>query len=174
MSKLNIGCGRRTLPGYVNADINGNLPNIDMVCELYSIPAEENLFEEVFASHCIEHVPIRLAQTALKEWYRVLQPGGLLIVDTPNIERNASMYLNGTWMNEFLRLPSQEQELCKLNGVPNKTLWLNFKIISSEHQYDTHYWNADGDLLLAFVKEAGFSSAQITQRDPSLIIRAVK
>lgn len=172
--KINIGCGHRTIPGYINCDINPNLPNIDLVCELDNIPVEPNTYDEVFASHVIEHVPFSRAKNALREWLRVLKPGGLLIADTPNVERNIRNYTDGRWIDDFEKLTPAEKEFCSFNGKPNRTLHLNFKIFSSDIQWDLHYANYDADLLVAFCLDAGFSKAEAVQFEPSLIVKAWK
>jgi hypothetical protein len=61
-----------------------------------------------------------------------------------------------------------------LNGEPNKTLWLNFKIFSSDAQWDVHFANYDANLLADLCYEAGFREAIVHQTEPSLIIRAIK
>ena len=164
------------MSGYVNADINANLPNIDLVCSLDAIPVADDTYTEIIASHCIEHVPIPTAKKALREWLRVLAPGGAVRIDTPNVHRNVSLYLrdNDDWLRDYNNLTPAERERLLLNGVPNKTLWLNFKMFSSEHLYDVHYWNADGDLLVDLCKEAGFARAEVTQTEPSLMVVATK
>lgn len=173
MPKLNIGCGHRTIEGYVNADINPELPNLDLICELDSIPAEDGTYSEVFASHCIEHLPVERAKKALREWLRVLAPGGIAVIDTPNIRRNATLYFDG-WMADFEILTPAEKEFCSLNGVPNRTLWLNFKVFSSPAKWDQHFWNADPELLTALCLDAGFERAEVAQYSPSLIVKAWK
>lgn len=170
--KLDIGCGSTMTPGYERADINPDYPALDYVCELDAIPVEDETFTEVRASHVIEHVPLeRVRSTVLKEWLRVLKPGGSVWIDTPNIERNAELYLSDDWRRDFDRLKPEEQERCTMNGEPNRTLWLNFKVFSSEHQYNIHFWNADPELLTALLTEAGFVDVIILQESPSVIVQ---
>jgi predicted SAM-dependent methyltransferase len=175
VNKLNIGCGHRTIEGYDNVDINSDLPNLTYVAPLDNIPKPDGYYDEVFASHCIEHVSFENGIKALREWYRILKDGGKVIIDTPNIERNIRLYLDGErWENDFYHLTPQEQERLMLNGEPNKTLWLNFKVFSTDHPYDTHYINYDGSLLTDVCKMVGFREASVVQVEPSLIVEAVK
>lgn len=173
--KLDIGCGNTITPGYERADINPDYPALNYICELDTIPVEDESFAEVRASHVIEHVPLeRVRSTVLKEWLRVLEPGGSVWIDTPNIERNTRLYLEYDWLGDFSVLKPEEQERCSLNGVPNAALWLNFKVFSSEHTWNIHYWNADPELLVALCLEAGFERVEVLQEDPSVIVRAWK
>ncbi len=172
--RLNIACGHRTMKGYDNVDINASLPNLTFIASMESIPVPDESYVEVFASHCLEHVPFQKGKICLREWLRVLKKDGLLIVDTPCLERNINLYINNTWQNDFNNLTPAEKEKCSFNHTPNKTLWLNFKIFSSDVQWDLHYANYDSDLLVKFCLDAGFSSAIVRQTDSSLIVHATK
>jgi SAM-dependent methyltransferase len=173
--RLEIGSGTRPRLGFDHCDINPELPDLQYVLDmdnLHEIP--DNSYGEVWTTHVIEHVSIARARIALKEWYRILRPGGMCHIDTPNIERNMRMYQDGTWVRDFNSLTPGEQAYCSLNGEPNKTLWLNFKIFSSDAQWDVHFANYDANLLADLCYEAGFREAIVHQTEPSLIIRAIK
>jgi hypothetical protein len=49
----------------------------------------------VVGFHVIEHIPRHTAPTVFKEAARVLVPGGLLILETPDIKGLCQMILNG-------------------------------------------------------------------------------
>jgi predicted SAM-dependent methyltransferase len=174
MPRINLGSGFNPLNGFDNCDINESCPNLSFVCDLTEIPKEDGYYDEAWSIHTIEHFSIPNAKKALLEWYRILKPGGMLHVDTPNLERNVGLYLHGDWMRDFNTLLPIEQEALMLNGQPNKTLWVNFKMFSTPTQFDTHFWNADEELLQALCIEAGFARTEVFQRDPSLIVRAYK
>jgi SAM-dependent methyltransferase len=55
------------------------------VFDASQLPFEDRVFDAVFAGEVIEHVPDALA--TLREWRRVLKPGGIAIITTPNRER---------------------------------------------------------------------------------------
>lgn len=172
--RLDIGCGNTIIPGYERADIDPNCPDLDFICPMDAIPVEAETFGVVRASHCIEHLPIDGARKALREWLRVLGPGGVAIIDTPNIDRNVDLYRSGDWMRDFNTLTPSEQQRCSMNGEPNAALWLNFKCFSTEVLWNVHYFNATPDLLCALCIEAGFASVEVVQTDPSLIVHARK
>ncbi|MBV9169165.1 MAG: class I SAM-dependent methyltransferase [Chloroflexi bacterium] len=46
------------------------------------LPFSDDVFETVFAQHVIEHFEV--PETLVKEWCRVLRPGGRLVLVTPN------------------------------------------------------------------------------------------
>ena len=42
--------------------------------------------EKIYCSHVLEHLAMKEINPTLKEWHRVLQPGGMLIVNVPDME----------------------------------------------------------------------------------------
>lgn len=58
--------------------------------ELMQSAAEES-FDFVFSSHCLEH--LRDPRAGLANWFRILRPGGHLIVTVPDED----MYEQGVW-----------------------------------------------------------------------------
>jgi SAM-dependent methyltransferase len=53
----NISCGT-TDGGGINADIarHGDIPNFEMVTDIYALPHADGVFDQVISSHTIEHV----------------------------------------------------------------------------------------------------------------------
>jgi SAM-dependent methyltransferase len=58
-------------------------PSTPLVCAAAGqLPFKDSTFGVVTSQHVIEHIAD--CESACREWYRVLQPGGLLLVLTPN------------------------------------------------------------------------------------------
>lgn len=83
MKKLHIGCGDDIKEGYVNVDYIDQ-PGVDVLHDLgkFPWPFKENTFEEVYASHLLEHVD-DLART-MQEINRVCKKGARVIVRVPH------------------------------------------------------------------------------------------
>jgi predicted SAM-dependent methyltransferase len=57
------------------------------------IPAPDSSFDAIYSCHVIEHFSKDLAMAYLKELARVLKPGGVCRISTPNLEREAREYI---------------------------------------------------------------------------------
>lgn len=80
--KLNLGCGPKMLPGYVNVDLYAAAP--DVRADVRALPFADGEADEAILYHCIEHVDRTEGLIALSEIHRVLRPGGTLAVETPD------------------------------------------------------------------------------------------
>jgi SAM-dependent methyltransferase len=60
-------------------------PNPDIVADASNIPICNAQFDFLISSHCLEHVPNTLR--TLKEWARVIRPGGVLFLVLPHGDR---------------------------------------------------------------------------------------
>lgn len=78
--KLNLGGGHQKIPGFVNIDrLHGQ--------EAYPLPAyADGSVDEIRASHILEHFGHREVPEVLKEWVRVLKPGGVLKIAVPDFD----------------------------------------------------------------------------------------
>ena len=90
--RLNIGCGRKPLAGYVNCDLQP-LPGVDLVADAGAIPVDPGTVEEIFAQHVIEHIAADRWPLVLEHWHRLLIPGGRVIVECPDLRRVCEYYV---------------------------------------------------------------------------------
>jgi hypothetical protein len=77
--KLNIGAGSTVIPGFTPIDRKFG-------SEAFPLQYADNSVDEIRASHILEHFSFADAQEALKEWTRVLKPGGRIRLAVPDIE----------------------------------------------------------------------------------------
>lgn len=93
--RLNLGCGDKILPGYVNVDFaesrKGNKP--DVIADLRAMTFEQDYADEILSVHVIEHFYPWEAEALLQHWRTILKPGGLLVLECPNILTAAEMLL---------------------------------------------------------------------------------
>jgi predicted SAM-dependent methyltransferase len=79
--KLNLGCGKDLKEGYVNIDIVDYGGNVIHDLNSFPYPFEENTFDEIYASHILEH--LNNFHNAVSELYRIARPGAIIIVYAP-------------------------------------------------------------------------------------------
>jgi len=92
MKKLNLACSDRIIPGWLNVDAR-DIPGIDHVVDVRNLSKfSDNSFDIVRASHVLEHFYINELEHVLREWTRVLRPGGWLILCVPDFDANLLRY----------------------------------------------------------------------------------
>lgn len=91
--KLDLGAGNNPRgDDYVPVD---QFVESGVKADLSALPFQDDSVDEIWSSHALEHVPMRKIPETLKEWLRVLKPGGRAIIQTPNMDYIAKYWLTG-------------------------------------------------------------------------------
>jgi FkbM family methyltransferase len=92
--KLNIG-GKYSKQGWEIFDIVDNT-YVDHVGDASDLSRfKDNTFSEVYASHILEHLnSTKEVSQALKEWNRVLLPGGTLYISVPSLDTLCRLFID--------------------------------------------------------------------------------
>lgn len=90
--KLQIGCGRNYLSGWLNADYHPKTREVLHLDATRRLPFEDDAFDYVFSEHMIEHFDFPQGQGLLRECSRVLAPGGVVRIATPNLAFLIDLY----------------------------------------------------------------------------------
>jgi predicted SAM-dependent methyltransferase len=94
--KLNIGSGSKVVRGVVNLDIE-RFEGIDVQGDARYLPFKNEVFTTIYALDLIEHLKYAEVEVALKDWYRVLKPNGILIIKTPNLKTICQLFLQNAF-----------------------------------------------------------------------------
>lgn len=77
---------------------------VDIVCDAESLPLPDNYADVVFSSEALEHFSWRKTGTVIKEWARIVKPGGILVIDVPDFELAAKQLVEWNTLDGHLRL----------------------------------------------------------------------
>lgn len=95
MVKLHIGCGSFYKVGYVNIDFYDNTI-ADIVMPADELSYTSSSVDTIEAYHVIEHFDYTKILYVLSEWFRVLKPEGILVIETPDLEESFKDYVKGS------------------------------------------------------------------------------
>lgn len=87
--RLHIGAGPLRIPGWLNSDLIAADIYLDVARPL---PLPGASFSYVFGEHLIEHLAEPAAEGLLRELHRILRPGGILRLTTPDLQKIIAIY----------------------------------------------------------------------------------
>jgi predicted SAM-dependent methyltransferase len=124
--RLHVGCGPTRLPGWVNVDLAGRL-RVDLALDVRKrLPFPDGAIEAVFTEHLLEHLRYQEAELFVSETARVLRPGGIVRIVTPDFGRYARAYADGGALLSELR-PGRVTHLMALaevaHGHGHRSVW---------------------------------------------------
>jgi predicted SAM-dependent methyltransferase len=90
---LNLGCGSRFDPKWINIDASSSSPFVRAHDLTKGLPFVDCSFRVVYHSHVLEHLPRKKALPFLQECHRVLEAGGTLRIAVPDLEQLVRVYL---------------------------------------------------------------------------------
>mgnify|MGYP001333496511 FL=1 len=111
---LNVACGDTFIEddSWINVDFTSHSPIVKKANILDGLPYEDNTFDVVYSSHFIEHIPVDQIELFFDDVYRILKPGGLIRLVTPDLE-----FLN----NEY-KINYDKKAFKKANFITSLTL----------------------------------------------------
>jgi predicted SAM-dependent methyltransferase len=137
--RLHIGGTSRSAGWEV---LNANpAPYVDHVCNANDLSRfADNTFDEIYASHVVEHLDyIGELPNTLKEWNRVLEPGGKVYISVPDLDVLAKLIL-------------ERGEL----SVNERFFVMRMMFGSHVDKHDYHVVGLNEEFLTAFLHAAGY------------------
>lgn len=179
---INCGCGTFLRPACLNvdrlpmADAAGNTPGpgrlarvqIDDGTVYYmqhdlekTFPLPDAAFDWGYSEHFIEHVSPAQAIDWLAEMRRIIKPGGLLRLTTPDLRKYIEGYLDPA--GAFFELHKQRIELSTGNkgSVPPRRAWM----VNQIFRFFEHQWIYDFDEIVHAATSAGFDRTRIFREE---------
>jgi len=165
--KIDIGCGTNPTPGYVACD-SRKMRGVTHVFDFGQSrwPFKDGSVSEIIMQHSIEHVSYRRLPHVLGEARRVLMPGGLFTIRTPDLRFIIDRYLAGKITPEF---PPDEDFICTHFGGNPRALtpgwWAVLKMFSGQdYPGNEHRFCFDWETLASVLAAQGFPNA-VRRRD---------
>jgi predicted SAM-dependent methyltransferase len=103
---LNLGCGNRYFPEWINIDFSSRDQNIYNYNILKGLPFQDNEIEVIYCSHLLEHLKLEEAMNLLSECHRALKNDGILRLVVPDLQNIVNQYI--TLINELEENDSEE------------------------------------------------------------------
>lgn len=91
--KLNLGCGKHRLAGFVNVDLTGSDQDVDL--SVFPWPWGDGTVDGIVASHVLEHFSKEDGDRFMGEAYRVLGRNGGLHIAVPDMDKFIQAHLTG-------------------------------------------------------------------------------
>jgi glycosyltransferase involved in cell wall biosynthesis/tetratricopeptide (TPR) repeat protein len=162
--RLEIGSGMTPQRGYEHLDARPDLPDIDHVADIrHALPFPSGTFDEVMSRSCIEHVSWREVRQVLTEWGRILKPGGVLDVWTPDFEYLCRQYI--AHKDDRHLDPALADEARRAFGGYDPSAWAIIKMFGGQdYPENFHGTVMDEDVLTRVLEASGFTHVQ--RREP--------
>jgi predicted SAM-dependent methyltransferase len=142
--KINLGCGEKPLPGYINIDFR-DLPGVDMIADVRQLPYDKNSLSEIYSAHLVEHFrEYHFRTRIIPSWKSLLKPSGTLRIICPD------------WQAMLERLQTGQLSLP------------DFKLITfgaQDYSGDDHFSMYTPESLVNLLKECGFSRVEVLAKD---------
>lgn len=150
--RINLGSGHWKLDGWVNVDVDPACTPTVLADLSSALPFRDGVASHMHTEDFIDQLTLEQASGFLRECHRILAPGGVLRVLTPDLERLARHYLEDPaglirlW-NEAVRVPLDL-------GTPGEVFNLGMRFAGHTFLYDA-------ETMAALAEANGFEARQV-------------
>jgi predicted SAM-dependent methyltransferase len=150
--KLEIGSGFYPHEGYQHLDINPDLPCVEYVASMFSIPLPDSSVEEILCINSLEHLEWTDIKRALQEWARVVMPGGKVVIHVPDISFLPVIldYESNEWQKDIGEQP--------FNAKTDRWEYLNHYVMGTCAPFNQHRTVFTQPMLEALLINVGFGN----------------
>lgn len=166
---VNVGCGDRAVPNWLNLDMVAN-PLIEFWDCRRGLPLVDGAADRIFAEHFLEHLDYATeAPLFLRECHRCLRPAGVLRVIVPDAGAYLRQYAAGSWpglaeMRPLIAEPGGYRDTFLPESYVTKMEFINAVF----RQNGEHKYAYDAETLINALKEAGFATVRAMSYGESL------
>ncbi len=115
--------------------------HVDHACNANNLSQfDDGIFSEIYASHIVEHLDYKVELVStLKEWCRVMKPGGKIYISVPDLDILSALILSKDKLT-----------------VDERFFVMRMMFGGHIDKYDYHTVGLNEDFLVAFLKGAGY------------------
>ena len=143
-----------------------------LVYQAPPLPFEDRAVDQVFAEHLIEHLTPRNGLLLCAEIRRILRPGGLLRMSTPDLALFAELYQAARTGRDDRERARMLQEIAQVDPSVHEYVvgeaqpWTPSPAFLLNHIFRLwgHEWVYDADELTDLLVSAGFDRASVSVR----------
>jgi 2-polyprenyl-3-methyl-5-hydroxy-6-metoxy-1,4-benzoquinol methylase len=146
--RLNVGCGADIRPGWINIDAVN--PAADRRCRIQDLDYADGSVEHIEAVMVLEHLSLADARAFARNAYRMLAPGGVLVIEVPDLAKVCRLIVMHA--DDPDRLENGAFGLRGIFGDP----------LTHAAPEDSHRWGYTPASLTALMSAAGFTTITIT------------
>ncbi len=175
---LNLGCGGRTLDGWINIDnfdyekndSSRSGSNYDLKMDIRELDCDDHTVHNILLVHVIEHFVRWESIKMFQHYYSKLITGGSLILEMPDLDKCIEWYLKG----------KNAPHIQTPNGIMNMGLTQFYGNQWDELDYETHRYVWRLDEVCIELNRIGFSidhaswDAKFHQKNRDMFIIAKK
>lgn len=151
---LHVGCGGDPLPSYfdgVETRLDVDPVHEPHVCASMIEMGPIGSFDAIYCAHALEHLPPHDVGKALREFLRVLAPGGYALIFVPDLEDIK---------------PSEDVlYMSPAGSITGLDLIYGFRGLLEKMPYMAHRYGFTQSTLTATLKNAGFSKVDVKRLD---------
>ncbi len=159
---LNVGCGPNTNNDLANLDYNW-YRGVHVCWDITKpLPWGDQTLKGIYSEHCLEHITFADCSFAMKQFFRVLKPGGSIRIVVPDGELYIDLY-NRARTGEKIEFP-----------YPSESEMTPMMSVNRIFQEFTHVFIYDEATMRLVMQQAGFVDIKRTSfmkgRDPKLLL----
>lgn len=142
---LNLGCGRHVLDGWFNIDVQRSPKakrDPEMLSDVRKIALPDGCAQQIMAIHLWEHLYRWECDAVIAEWNRLLEKGGQLILEMPDLYKFCA---------NILAEKGDQMGMWGLYGDPRE-----------QDVYMCHHWGWTFSTIKPFLEQAGFKDIRET------------
>jgi predicted SAM-dependent methyltransferase len=152
---VQLGGGGCRIESFCNIDASVFCP-ADVIARVERLKLRSGSVATIYTSHTFEHVPRVKALPTLREWYRVLRPGGKLYILVPDFEALCRIYLRS--------LASYDEPTGRFAADQSRDIIYG----GQTTKYDSHYGGYSRTTLTRMLRDVGFVDVEPFDR-PSIM-----